>query len=232
MSREYKKRSSARQSSSFSKQLLLVLVCFLVGYLSASVFDFATVSSWVNAQLIAQHVTTKAEKTVSQQRPLPKPKFEFYTLLASEHPDASADTAKAAPVKAIQAVTPSPTTPTTVPTTTVALATAKNPTMPAPVVNAVPVKPLPAYDVNHVVNNKDAYLVQVAAFKSQQEADRMKAALVLKGFVVNISMVSQQKTNWYRVSIGPFESRLQAQKAQGAVARSEHIVGMIRKMDA
>ena len=60
----------------------------------------------------------------------------------------------------------------------------------------------------------------------------MKATLVIKGFAVNIAVVSQQKTNWYRVSLGPFHSKDDALRAQTNVARSEHIIGMVRKMDA
>ncbi len=229
MARDYGKRNTSRQGTSFSKQLLLVFVCFLVGYLSAAVFDIASVSRWINTQLLARQATSAATKAVPQQAVLPKPKFEFYTLLASERPDARVEAIKAAPVATAQATPPAnPTAVATGTTSTVSVAVNRNSPVSAPLAIVVSAKPLPA----PVVNNKGAYLVQVAAFKSQQEADRMKAALVLKGFVVSISMVSQQNTNWYRVNIGPFASRAQAQQVQGAVARSEHIVGMIRKMDA
>ena len=225
MAKNYGKRNSARRSGSVSKQLLLALVCFLFGYLSASVFDFASLTNWVNTQLLAQHTAPAAKNVVPQQAQLPKPKFEFYTLLANERNEAgpqAAPVTPAAPVVVAQATTTAATTTPVNPLTT------KSPPVAVPLGNAVPAKELS----NQLVTAKEAYLVQVAAFKSKQEAERMKAALSLKGFLVNVAIVNQQKTSWYRVSIGPFTSKTQAQQAQVAVARSEHIVGMIRKMDA
>jgi cell division protein FtsN len=218
MAKNYGKRNSVRRSGSVSKQLLLALVCFLFGYLSASVFDFASLTNWVNTQLQVQRTASTAKNAVAPQAQLPKPKFEFYTLLANERNEAGP---QAAPVVVAQATTvAAPVNPLTT----------KSPPVAVPLGNAVPIKEkeLPS----QLVAGKDAYLVQVAAFKSKQEAERMKAALSLKGFLVNVAIVNQQKTSWFRVSIGPFASKIQAQQAQIAVARSEHIVGMIRKMDA
>lgn len=216
MAKDYGKRNSARHRGGASKQLLLSLMCFLLGYLSASVFDFTSLSNWVNTHILAQHTTPAAIKPAPLQAQLPKPKFEFYTLLASEHKDPIVPVVTAAPV----AVATTTTIPSGLP--------AKNSPVAVPLSNVAPVKQSP----NQVVTSKDAYLVQIAAFKSKPEAEKMKASLTLKGFMVNIAIVNQQNTSWYRVSIGPFSSRTQALQAQGAVARSEHIIGMIRKMDA
>ncbi len=224
MAKDFVKRNSARHNGSVSKQLLLVLVCFLLGYLSASITDLASLTSWVKTQLIAQQAAPSVKKPLTTQAQLPKPKFEFYTLLANENKDVVEPAVSAATTKtASAAIQTSPSLAPTNPTGT------KNS---PPVVTAAAVvaaaKSLPA----PVVNSKDAYLVQVAAFKSRPEAEKMKASLVLKGFLVSIVVVNQQNTNWFRVSLGPFSSRPEAQRAQGAVARSEHIIGMIRKMDA
>lgn len=220
MAKEYGKRNSARNKGNVSKPLLLVLVSFLFGYLSASVFDYTSLSSWVNRQL-AQHLGPTAAKLTPQQAQLPKPKFEFYTLLASEH-NSGEQVATAAPT--IVAPTTQALTPATPGTVNPA---ANKPAQVAAVITGKPVSiPPPA------VVSKGTYLVQVAAFKSRQEAERMKASLVLKGFSVSITSINQRNMNWYRVNLGPYASRDQAAKAQGAVSRSERIVGMIRKMDA
>ena len=226
MAKDYGKKKSSHPSSSFSKQLLLVTVCLLVGYLSAEVFDFSSLSKWVNTQLVSHQTVPVPKKTDPQQAQLPKPKFEFYTLLASERPGEGEQAAKIAPVPSSTI----PKVPVVVPTGTMNLATSEHPSSVPPIVpaNGVSAKQV----LVPVVNTKGAYLVQVAAFKSQQEAERMRALLVLKGFTVNIAMINQKKTNWYRVTLGPYVSRAEAQKAQAAVAHSEHIVGMVRKMDA
>lgn len=81
------------------------------------------------------------------------------------------------------------------------------------------------------VVTREAYMIQIAAVTRRQDAERMKASLVLKGYGVMIISPSQSNINWYRVVIGPFHSRAEAEKAQIMVARTEHIQGMIRKID-
>ncbi len=221
MAKDYGRKRSSQHRGSVSKQLLLALTCFLSGYLSASFFDFASLIGWINAELLAGHVVQTASKPVPQQAQLPKPKFEFYTLLASDH----VETTQPAPsgTQVVAAL------PLAAGTTTVPMP--KNQLAPGPMqVTVVSAKPIPMSVP--VTANKGSYLVQVASFKSRQEAERVKASLTLKGFMVNVTMITSQRVSWYRVIIGPFASRMDAQKAQVSVARSEHIMGMIRKMDA
>ena len=222
MAKNYGHRKPVRQGSSMSKQLLLVLTGFLFGYLSASIFDFSSLSNWFNTQVLAQHTSSSTIKPAPQQAQLPKPKFEFYTLLASESSNDASVPAPNTPAAVVAPSTVKPVTAATTPTVT------KSTPVAAPLANVVPAKEVPS----QMVMGKDAYLVQIAAFKSKPEAERMKALLALKGFAVTIAIVNQQQTNWYRVSVGPFTSKILAQKAQASVANSEHIVGMIRKMDA
>lgn len=215
MAGHYKKRNAPRRSGNMSGQLLLVLAVFIAGYMSASFCDIASLTQWINAHFLAKNSTQLIIKPNLQQAQLPKPKFEFYTLLANERvagitPATSLPTA-VLPVKALPLH--APLAPTAV------LATAK----PAPVLTAQKAP---------VSTSKDNYLVQVASFKSMQEAERMKVSLVMKGFDVKIATINQQQVNWYRVIIGPFSSRSQAQQAQLVFSRREHIMGMIRRMDA
>ncbi len=213
MVKEYRRKNSARHRGSVSKQLLLVLVCFLFGYLSASIFDFTSLSSWVNTQILAQHTIPAAIKT-PQVAQLPKPKFEFYTLLSSEHTNTAVQTPTAAQVVAAVPTQQNP---------AVNAAIVKNKTIASVPKSASPPTPL---------LNKNSYLVQLASFKSRQEADRMKAMLAMKGFNVNVVLVTQQQLHWYRVILGPFSSRTQAEQARASISASEHLMGMVRKMDA
>ena len=222
MSKDYKRKNAARRSGGVSKQLLLMLVSFLLGYLSASIFDFTSLSSWVSTQVLLQH-TIPADTIVPQQAQLPKPKFEFYTLLAHEHTDANIQRPAPAQAQVITPPTPEPT----------------HPIANIPVINNQPVLTVDTSVVsakpassNTDLFNKDAYLVQIASFQSDQEAERLKALLTIKGFRVNVAIVTQQHIQWYRVNLGPFASRTQAEQAKNLIARSEHIVGMVRKMDA
>ncbi len=221
MAKGYGRKNATPHRGSVSKQLLLVLVCFLLGYLSASVFDFTSLSGWVNTQLLAQH-STQATKPI-QEAQLPKPKFEFYTLLASERAQTNPQVASVAPAAVPQPV------PVQIPSTNVPMV--KSPPAPSTLASAEVTKPLPPRAAPSGVT-KDGYLVQIGSFKSKQEAERIKASLTLKGFAVNVTMVNQQQVTWYRVVVGPFATRPQAEKIRVSIARSERIVGMVRKMNA
>lgn len=227
MAKDYRKKNMTRSTRRFSTQLTLVLVSFLSGYLGASVFDLTSLSGWVNRQLLAHQAVPAANKKTIQRAELPKPKFEFYTLLANEHVVANEPVANQP--TANQLVT------SVVPALPIATARAKPSTdATAPMTLTVSpsrvalTKPLPV----HPEMKKESYLLQVAAFTRRQDAERVKASFLLKGFGVQIAVVTQRQTSWYRVMVGPFASRAQAQKAQVSIARSDHVVGMIRKMDA
>ena len=78
---------------------------------------------------------------------------------------------------------------------------------------------------------KEAFLIQIAAFNKRQDAEHLKALLVLRGFDVTVSPFIKENINWYRVIVGPLPSRAEAEKAQIAVAKSERMKGMIRKIN-
>ncbi len=232
MAGQYRKKSAPPKRGSVLGQLMLVCVVFVAGYLSASLYDLAHVTSWVGSHVLANNSTAIITKTGVQQAALPKPKFEFYTLLANEQiaganlPSKPALPAKPALSPSVALAEAAPVTkaalPLHAPLAPVAPVVANHP---APVVLA---EKIPALIANH----KEAYLVQVASFKNMQDASRMRASLMMKGFDVKISPAIQGNISWYRVIIGPFDSRTQAQQAQMAFAKREHIMGMIRKMDA
>lgn len=57
------------------------------------------------------------------------------------------------------------------------------------------------------VEDSATYVLQVASFKSHQEADRLKARLALLGMEAKIQTVSVDgKQTWHRVRLGPFSS--------------------------
>lgn len=225
MAGHYRKKKIARRNSNWLGQLLLVSVIFVAGYMSASIYNLTSLSAWVGTHVLAKSGTQPM--IALQPAQLPKPKFEFYTLLANEKVAGSGTmqpaTSAQAPATPAIAAAPVKALPLHAPLAPVAAVVAT--VGAAPVVSATKVPAFP-------VNTKGAYLVQVGSFKSMREAERMKVSLVMKGFDVKIAMVNQQRVNWYRVIIGPFGSKTQAQQAQLAFARSEHVMGMIRKMDA
>lgn len=215
MAKDYGRSRPQRRGNSGSKQFLMVLLAFLIGYLTASVFDFVSLSHWVNTKLMAQQNNAPtASEMVAKKTELPKPKFEFYTLLANGRTLTPANQKTAEKPASTAAVVEAK--PTAI-ASTASLQTAENkPTVPnqAPLAN----------------NTKESYIIQVGSFKTPPEAERMKATLILKGFSVNIVPVAQANQTWYRVIIGPYHSQSDAQKVQIAFAQSEHVRGMIRKI--
>lgn len=217
MARDYGgKRRVVRQKSNLPQQLFWMLASFLGGYLAATVFDFTSLSSWVNTHILAKTKDTPKSTVVAKQPEPPKPKFEFYTLLAKDKKT-------------------NPVAPTATPSVT---ATVKQPIQ-SPVVTAKvsqesPISPIAENKsaLPNTMNVRGNYLIQVASFKNRAEADRMKAALTLKGFDVRVVATLQQQVNWFRVIVGPFNSRTEAEKTQLTLVRNERIRGMIRKMDA
>lgn len=228
-----RKNIKSRNGGGLSK-LMLTFVAFLFGYLSASLLDLNQLGLWVTTRVLAQQKISPPIPLRSVAA-LPKPKFEFYTLLANERvgrPDPAAAGVVAVTPVVIASVSHVPSIP-------LSSQASNSSVMPA---NLTVTEKLPLHapltipvveTKKRAVKASDStpFLVQIASFRNLREAERMKASLMLKGFDVSINTALQQRVTWYRVIIGPFGSRLQAQKAQLAFSRSEHIIGMIRKID-
>ena len=194
-----------------------------MGYLYASFYDYKKLNVWMSAYVFgtsARPILPAVTLTAN----IPKPKFEFYTLLTKD--SSTGASAVHAPVTSSTSSAPS--------TSSQPMSLTVTPASAGTTAHAVLPVPLMAETIAHsapVLANKETYLVQLASFRAREEAERMRAALILKGFDVNVSVAIQQNIQWYRVVMGPYVSREDAQRAQGAFARRERIMGMIRKMD-
>lgn len=87
------------------------------------------------------------------------------------------------------------------------------PVKPAPVKTA-PVKPAPVKSVPKVVKpvNYTEFWIQTGSFKSVNSAENAKQTLVGKGFTPTIQTKAVSGTNYYRVRIGPYSSKAEAEK--------------------
>ncbi|MBW2058739.1 MAG: SPOR domain-containing protein [Deltaproteobacteria bacterium] len=66
------------------------------------------------------------------------------------------------------------------------------------------------------------YYVQVASFREEARAERLRKHLRAKGFAAEVvSAVVLDKGIWYRVRLGPFGNREEARKRVKAIAASE-----------
>ena len=179
------KKAGAPSSWRGIHQWFFIVVALIMGYLLSFFFDYSSLSEWV------RHVKFRLDgrKVAGLHAPvtpvLPKPRFEFYTLL---NHDAS----------------------TTKKTSTV--------------------QEKPDVFIQARAQRQSTYLVQLAAFKQRDEADRLKAELILKGFQVSVSPSTQRDVIWYRVMVGPYSSMMDAEHAKDRLARSSRLTGIIRQL--
>ncbi len=235
MGRQYSSnKRSSRQKGGAPQQFLIVIVTFMLGYLTASVFNVEKLSSWVNTQVLehSQEKKRPVKAETQQAQVPPKPKFEFYTLLANEKAAGSTIQTGANTTANRSANRPTPAASATraASTATVAAATAR-PVPKSTVSNSqqhAPTTEARAPVTRSAQPTRGTYMVQVAAFKARQDAEHMKGMLILKGFNVTVVPISHQtKGIWYRVIVGPYANRALAQKAQQTLARNERLRGMV-----
>jgi cell division protein FtsN len=59
------------------------------------------------------------------------------------------------------------------------------------------------------------YILQAGSFKTSQQAEQLRASLALQGFQAHIQTVNVNAAeSWYRVYIGPFDTKADALEAQ------------------
>ena len=69
-------------------------------------------------------------------------------------------------------------------------------------------------DIAELAPSTDAtYLIQAAAFKKPVDAEQLRASLMLQDLPVALSRVALQDDSWYRVTVGPFDDRTEAQRS-------------------
>ena len=59
-----------------------------------------------------------------------------------------------------------------------------------------------------------AYILQVGSFRSDEDADSLKARLAMLGLVAHVQAVTVDDVTWHRVRVGPFENARQADSAR------------------
>lgn len=245
---QYRKQQSKPKVTRVSRQMVVPLLGFFIGYLSASFLNMHQLNHWLNTHSPLDHLPASAKPVTAQASVPPKPKLEFYTLLTatSEPPPHSTPVMEEvqptvtenAQVSTIQPrMTPATQKPQDTPkpiastTKTISMplapvASVIKPTVPTPSAHTPSKKP-----VIQTPPNKLAYNVQLAAFRTRQDAEKLKATLLLKGFEVNVNAVPSSTGTWFRVMVGPFASLAQAKRTQVVLAQRERMNGMIRKAD-
>lgn len=109
-----------------------------------------------------------------------------------------------------------------------------------PVATAKPSAPAPQYEFYEVLPNQEItvdvdpaelpqprsssgkqFLLQAGSFRQQEDADRRRAELLLLGLNPRVEDTNGSNGRWYRVVLGPFESRSAMAKARSLTAQQD-----------
>ena len=71
---------------------------------------------------------------------------------------------------------------------------------------------------NTATASTEVYLLQAGSFRQQEDADRRRAELLLLGLEPKVEDTSGDNGRWFRVYLGPFESRSSMAKARSLTA--------------
>jgi cell division protein FtsN len=67
----------------------------------------------------------------------------------------------------------------------------------------------------------ELYLLQAGSFRQREDADRRRAELLLLGLEPRVEETSGDNGRWFRVYLGPFESRSQVARARSLTAAQD-----------
>ena len=156
-------------------------------------------------QIKAQKIAEANKTPPSPQAPV-KPKYDFYTLLPESEvivpPEAVPE--KTPPIPAQAPVTPAEAAKIDTARAQAALAGVTPP--PAPPV----IKPAATTQ----------FYLQAGSFRKKEDAERVRAQIILLGQSVNVESGTVKEDTWYRVLVGPFSNREQLTVAQKQLAGS------------
>lgn len=69
---------------------------------------------------------------------------------------------------------------------------------------------------------KMEYLLQVASFKHEDDAEGLRAELILMNLEAYSQSVKVKGEDWFRVMVGPFDNRSRLAKARGILVSNNH----------
>lgn len=85
------------------------------------------------------------------------------------------------------------------------------------------IKTLPGYEVEVDVQQQQAsdkrYLMQCASFRTRAQAEEMKAKIAFQGMEAQIRHSSGDNGDWFRVILGPYDSKRDAERAKHSLRK-------------
>jgi cell division protein FtsN len=189
---------------------------FAVGFIAGA---FSVGLAWVKLGPAELKALTTSLQTAAQPQAaakveespkhagVPKPQFQFYSLLPEREVMVSEDEVDRR-AKASSSV-PSPRPPPAAP-----------PGAPVAATEAPPAPPAASAD--------EVLMLQVAAFKAKSDAESLKAQLALKGMQAGIESANIKGESYHRVRLGPYRSIEQLQSARSRLKGSGYDSVVVR----
>ncbi len=85
------------------------------------------------------------------------------------------------------------------------------------------IKTLPGYEVEVEVaqpqKSDKRYLMQCASFRTRAQAEEMKARIAFQGYESQVRHSAGENGEWFRVILGPFDSKREAEKTKHSLAK-------------
>jgi len=87
--------------------------------------------------------------------------------------------------------------------------------------SVVPVVEEYAESGEKITTDQFAWILQAGSFTDPDDADEMRASLILMGLDVTVSEVEVDGKDWHRIVVGPFDTELERNRAQDRLAQAE-----------
>lgn len=156
------------------------------------------------AEQKAQHSQSKAKETKPDPGP-EKPKYDFYTLLPGSE--------VIVPPEAVEKTPPTPEQKPVTPEEAAKIDAAR-----AEAALAGEVPPPPPVIAKAPVTTK--YFLQAGSFRRKDDADSVRAQIIMLGQNVNVESGKVRDETWYRVLVGPFATREDLNKSQATLSKN------------
>lgn len=215
-----KRTSSKTQTRNGSSWLFIGLMLGLLVAAGVYLQQHGFLKQWMQSALHNPFIEAAAKPIQQKPSNAPAPpQFSFYTVLAkggdiaAPSPEPEADTAKNIPSASPPTVNKVENT--SKPATATDQSSQTAVTVAPPNLNNNPTAAInPPSSRKALAIKSTRYVLQIAALKNMNVADKMRAELTLLGFAVNITSVNANNQVWYRVVIGPYDSLKSAENVQ------------------
>lgn len=187
------------------------LACGLViGAFGFFLFSLEPGSDAIKRQPETARVTPEKPRPTTNGEQPPRPRYDFYTLLPESEVIVPPGSEPVVP-EPVQPPTVTPEEAAKIDAARAEAALKGETPPPPPVVAAAPTPP---------AANKTQFFLQAGSFRRAEEADRVRAQIILLGYDVRVETGNVRGETWHRVLVGPYMDQGRLTQVQKQLAAS------------